>query len=261
MCVCWRYAGWRGLRPRGRRFRRARIPPRAPPRAKRPQWSTAFEFEGNRLIRSETLTARIFTRTGDPYSEQGLRRDFQALWNTGFFEDIRLEVQNDPNRPNGKIVIFHVVERPTIRKIEYRGNKSISESDILDAFKMAKVGLAVESRFDPTKITKAKVVLEEMEAGARAPVCDREADVSENPGDQRDSADLHNHGRSQGQGRYDHLHRQSRFLGPKTHPLDEENASVRDSRVAIRDPRDAADLRSSQTGRRYGRGRPRDVPK
>jgi outer membrane protein insertion porin family len=123
-----------------------------------------IEFEGNRLIRAETLTARIFTRVGGPYREEGLRRDFQALWNTQFFEDIRLEVQNDPNRPNGKIVIFHVVERPTIRKIEYRGNKSITESDILDAFKMAKVGLAVESRFDPTKITKAKIVLEEMEA-------------------------------------------------------------------------------------------------
>ena len=123
-----------------------------------------IEFEGNRLIRSEALQARIFTRTGDPYKEEGLRRDFQALWNTQFFEDIRLEVQNSPNRPNGKIVIFHVVERPTIRKIEYHGIKSITESDILDAFKNAKVGLAVESRFDPTKITKAKVVLEEMEA-------------------------------------------------------------------------------------------------
>lgn len=124
-----------------------------------------IEFEGNRLIRSETLQGRIFTRAGDAYNEEQLRtRDFQALWNTGYFEDIRLEIQNSPNRPNGKIVIFHVVERPTIRKIEYRGNKSITESDILDAFKNAKVGLAVESRFDPTKITKAKVVLEEMEA-------------------------------------------------------------------------------------------------
>jgi len=124
-----------------------------------------IEFQGNRLIRSEALMARIFTRAGDPYHEEELRnRDFHALWNTGFFEDVRLEVQNDPNRANGKIVIFHVVERPTIRKITYVGNKSISESDILDAFKMAKVGLAVESRFDPTKITKAKVVLEEMEA-------------------------------------------------------------------------------------------------
>jgi outer membrane protein insertion porin family len=124
-----------------------------------------IEFEGNRLIRQEALIGRIFTRVGDTYNEDYVRnRDFQALWNTGFFEDLKVEVQNDPNRPNGKIIIFHVVERPTIRKIDYHGNKSISESDILDAFKNAKVGLSVESRFDPTKITKARVVLEEMEA-------------------------------------------------------------------------------------------------
>jgi outer membrane protein insertion porin family len=122
------------------------------------------EFQGNRLIRNETLQARISTRPGDPYSEEGLRRDFQALWNTQYFEDVRLEVQDSPTSPNAKIVIFHVVERPTIRKIEYRGNKSITESDILDAFKNAKVGLAIESRFDPTKIKKAEVVLQEMEA-------------------------------------------------------------------------------------------------
>jgi outer membrane protein insertion porin family len=123
-----------------------------------------IEFEGNRLIRSETLLGHIFSRPGDPYNEDALRRDFQALWNTQYFSDIRLEVENSPNRPNAKIVIFHVVERPTIRKIEYVGNKSITESDILDAFKNAKVGLSVESRFDPTKIKKAEVVLQEMEA-------------------------------------------------------------------------------------------------
>ena len=94
-----------------------------------------IEFEGNRRIRSETLKARIFTREGDPYNEEGLRRDFRALWNTQYFEDIRLEVQDSHNRPNAKIVIFHVVERPVIRRIEYHGQKSISESDILDAFK------------------------------------------------------------------------------------------------------------------------------
>ena len=123
-----------------------------------------IEFEGNRLIRSETLQARIFTHQGDPYSEEGLRRDFQALWNTQFFEDIRLEVQNSPNRPNGKIVIFHVVERPTIRRIDHHGLKSITESDIPDRFKTAKVDLSVESRFDLTKVTKAQVVLKDLEA-------------------------------------------------------------------------------------------------
>jgi outer membrane protein insertion porin family len=93
------------------------------------------------------------------YSDEAVRRDFQALWNTQFFEDIRLEVENDPNNPNGRIVVFYVTERPIIRRIEYKGNKSVTESDILDAFKDKKVGLSVESQFDPTKITRAEVVI------------------------------------------------------------------------------------------------------
>ena len=57
------------------------------------------------------------------------------------------------------MVVFYVTERPIIRRIEYKGNKSITESDILDAFKDKKVGLSVESQFDPTKITRAEVVM------------------------------------------------------------------------------------------------------
>ncbi len=53
-------------------------------------------------------------------------------------------------------------ERPIIRRIDYKGNKSITESDILDAFKDKKVGLSVESQFDPTKIIHAEVVLKSL---------------------------------------------------------------------------------------------------
>ena len=55
-----------------------------------------------------------------------------------------------------------MTERPIIRRIEYKGNKSITESDILDAFKDKKVGLTVESQFDPTKIKRAEVVIKEL---------------------------------------------------------------------------------------------------
>jgi len=123
-----------------------------------------IEFDGNRRIRSETLQGRIFTRAGDPYNPEGLRRDFHALWNSQYFEDIRLEVQDSPSRSNARIVIFHVVERPIIRRIEYHGQKSISESDILERFKDRKVGLSVESQFDPTKVKKAALVIQDLEA-------------------------------------------------------------------------------------------------
>ncbi len=121
-----------------------------------------IEFIGNRRVRSDTLTARIFSRPGDVYNEETLRRDFQALWNTQFFEDVKLRVEDSPNRANGKIIIFEVKERPQIRRIRYDGIHSISESDILDRFKERKVGLSVESQFDPTKIKKAEVVLKEL---------------------------------------------------------------------------------------------------
>ena len=121
-----------------------------------------IEFIGNRRIRSDTLKARIFSRDGDPYNEETLRRDFQALWNTQFFEDVKLSVEDSPDRPDGRIIIFEVKERPIIRRIRYEGIHSVSESDILDRFKEKKVGLTVESQFDPTKIKKAEVVLEDL---------------------------------------------------------------------------------------------------
>jgi len=121
-----------------------------------------IEFLGNRRVRSDTLKARIFSREGDVYNEDTLRRDFQALWNTQFFEDVKLRVEDSPNRASGKIIIFDVKERPQIRRIRYDGIHSVSESDILDRFKERKVGLSVESQFDPTKIKRAEVVLKEL---------------------------------------------------------------------------------------------------
>ena len=78
-----------------------------------------------------------------------------------FFEDVKLRVE-DGEKPNGKIIVFEVKARPVIRRIRYDGIHSISESDILDRFKEKKVGLTVESQFDPTRIKKAEVVLKEL---------------------------------------------------------------------------------------------------
>ncbi len=37
-----------------------------------------------------------------------------------------------PSRPNAKIIISYLKERPVIRRIEYKGIKSVTESEILD---------------------------------------------------------------------------------------------------------------------------------
>jgi outer membrane protein insertion porin family len=121
-----------------------------------------IDFEGNRKIRRDVLMARIFTRTGDPFNATGLDRDYHALWNTGYFDDIYITVANSTDNPNGRIVTFHVKERATIRSIQYNGLKSISESDILDAYKDRKVSLTQDSPLDYTKIMKAQVVIRDL---------------------------------------------------------------------------------------------------
>jgi outer membrane protein insertion porin family len=118
----------------------------------------AIEFRGARRVPQETLRALIFTKKGDRYNEDALHRDFMALWNTGRFDDIRLEKEAGPN---GWIIRYILTERRVVRSIKYEGAKSVTISEILDRFKERKVGLSVEAQYDPNKVQRASIVLRE----------------------------------------------------------------------------------------------------
>jgi outer membrane protein insertion porin family len=125
----------------------------------KPDFIEAVEFRGARRIPRDSLLARIFSKPGDRYDEDALRRDFMTLWNTGYFDDLRLEVEDGAR---GRIVRFAVIERRVVRTIDYEGNKSVTISDILERFQQRRVGLSVESRYDPTVVQRAAVVLKEL---------------------------------------------------------------------------------------------------
>ncbi len=118
-----------------------------------------INVHGNRRIPADTVKARIFSKVGDVYDTAAIERDFNALWNTGYFEDIRFEREQSAK---GWILHIYLKERPTIREINYTGLNAVSTSDVLDRFKDRKVGLAVENQYDPTKVKKAEVVLKEL---------------------------------------------------------------------------------------------------
>ena len=114
---------------------------------------------GNRRIPKETILARLFTHPGDTFDPLAIERDFNSLWNTGYFEDVRIEREDTPK---GVILNVFVREKPTIREINYKGLNSVTQSDVLDRFKKEKVGLTVESQYDPTKVKRAETVLKEL---------------------------------------------------------------------------------------------------
>jgi outer membrane protein insertion porin family len=143
----------------GQKLEAPTAPAPAPAEEHRPTIE-GISFRGNRRIPAATLRARIFSRAGDIYDENALERDFMALWNTGFLDDVRLEVSDAPN--GNKIVTFYVREKKLVRSIDYKGLSSVQQSDVLDAFKKEKVGLSIQSQYDPVVIKRAEVVLQEL---------------------------------------------------------------------------------------------------
>lgn len=117
------------------------------------------EIRGNRRIPEETIRFYIQARPGEPYNEASLEYDLRALYRANFFENIEIQERDGDT---GKIITYVLKEKPLIRGIEYVGNKSFTESDILDAFKEKKVGLTVDSQYDPSKIRAAERVLKDL---------------------------------------------------------------------------------------------------
>ena len=107
---------------------------------------------GNRRIPRETVLARLFTHVGDTYDPATIERDFNSLWNTGYFENLQIAREDTPK---GVIIDVIVKEKPTIREINYKGLNSVSTSDVLDRFKKEHVSLSVESPYDPTRLARA----------------------------------------------------------------------------------------------------------
>ena len=120
-----------------------------------------IQVHGNRSVPADVVKAHIFTHPGDVYDQAAIERDFNSLWNTGFFEDIRFEREATPK---GWILHVYVKERPRVKQIYYSGINAITKSDILDRFKQDKVGLSPESQYDPTKVKKAEVSIKALEA-------------------------------------------------------------------------------------------------
>src|ERR1700760_4140846 len=98
---------------------------------------------GNRRIPKESVLARTYLQPGDVYDPAAVEQTFNSLWNTGYFEDVRIERVDEPKCIQ---LLIYVREKPTIRAINYTGLNVVSVSDVLDRFKKEKVGVTVESQ-------------------------------------------------------------------------------------------------------------------
>jgi outer membrane protein insertion porin family len=118
-----------------------------------------IEILNNQYLQKETLLFYVSTKPGDPYDERKLREDFKRLWDTGFLDDLQVEVVDGQQ---GKVVRFKVTERKRIQIVDYRGSKDLTTSSIEDALKEKDAQVKIDTFYDPAKARKVEAIIKEM---------------------------------------------------------------------------------------------------
>jgi outer membrane protein insertion porin family len=106
-----------------------------------------IRVEGIQRTEAGTVFSYLPVKVGDTLDDEHAAQAIHALFATGFFKDVRLEVEQ------GVLVVL-VRERPAIASIDVEGVKDFPKDQLRDNFKM--VGLAEGRIFDRSVLDKAE---------------------------------------------------------------------------------------------------------
>ncbi len=106
-----------------------------------------IQVKGLQRISVGTVYNYLPVNVGEKFSLDNVGPAIKALFKTGFFKDVSLERE-------GSTLVVNVVERPSIAKIIFEGNKDLSKDDLTKALK--KIGLAEGKVFDQQVLDKVE---------------------------------------------------------------------------------------------------------
>ncbi|HSO17843.1 MAG TPA: POTRA domain-containing protein, partial [Desulfosarcina sp.] len=93
----------------------------------RQEMITRISIAGNKRIESDAIERVIRIQAGDVLRGGDISRDMRSIYKMGYFDDIRVEAEEDEG---GKAIVFHVQEKPTIRRISFSGNEVFKDDKL-----------------------------------------------------------------------------------------------------------------------------------
>ncbi len=82
---------------------------------------------GNVKTEEGVIRGAIKSQEGGPFSVEKVREDLRSIFDLGYFTDVQVDIKPTPQ---GKEVIFIVVEKPSIKEILITGNEKVKLEDI-----------------------------------------------------------------------------------------------------------------------------------
>ena len=86
----------------------------------------AVKIEGNTTIPNSEIAKHIKTRPGRTVTAKQIKDDVDALVRTRWFATVEPSIRRTDD---GNVLVFRVLERPIVRKVEYKGNKKIKTKE------------------------------------------------------------------------------------------------------------------------------------
>src|SRR6476660_224192 len=114
-----------------------------------PKLVEEVRVENSHRIPADSIKYRLQTKPGDRFDLRIIDADLRRIYAMDQFDDIRVNYEEGKI---GRIIIFWVKEKKTIRSIKYEGLKTITNSEIIDKLKEKNTPIAQESTYDPRKI-------------------------------------------------------------------------------------------------------------
>jgi outer membrane protein insertion porin family len=87
----------------------------------------SIEIKGNRKVSTDTITSKMKSKVGEPFSESVVQEDIKKLYAIGYFDDIRVDIDAFEG---GVGLIFVFKEKRTITSIDFQGNKEYAAKDL-----------------------------------------------------------------------------------------------------------------------------------
>ena len=109
-----------------------RLPPGEAEKA-RGQTIVGIDVAGNRRVSKLDVLTYLRQRTGQPFTPDALTQDVRELWNSGFFDDIEVDLER---RDEGVVLRFVVRERPSIAAVQFEGNDELDSEDLAEAIEV-----------------------------------------------------------------------------------------------------------------------------
>jgi outer membrane protein insertion porin family len=127
-----------------------------------PAWAVSpfkikdIRVEGVQRTEAGTVFSYLPVRVGDTMDDSKAAQAIRALYATGFYSDVRVEVEDD-------VLVVFVVERPAIALIEIEGAKEFPKDNLKDGLKQ--IGLSEAKIFDRSLLDRAEKELKRQYQG------------------------------------------------------------------------------------------------